>query len=305
MPRDLLIIGGGPAGLSSAVYAASEGLRCTLIEADTLGGQIARTTCLANLPGLGASCIRGADLAQDAAEQASRFGASIIVGRRVLSLRQTKGNTWAATLDDGSRIDAHAAILAPGMTAHKLDIPGEDLGGVHISPAALSADDYRDKRCVVIGGANSAGQATLTAWEGGAKSVTLVYRGTRSLDKMSAYLVAQLRQCRNVRVAANSVPLAIGGRGGKAEFIFIRHTAHNSIRRLPADLVLNMTGGRPSTGFLAPLLPLENSGHIRADTLPPGLFVAGDARAGAFPRVSTAMGDGAAAVAQVHRFLAA
>jgi thioredoxin reductase (NADPH) len=321
---DLVIVGAGPAGLSAAVYGASEGLRTVLIEKDATGGQAGTSSRIENYLGFPKG-LSGAELAQRATVQAQRFGAEIVAPAEAAAIR-AEDPYRIVTLTDGSEIGAQALIIASGVSVRRLDVPGADKltgAGVYYGAALTEAANYRDREVFVIGGANSAGQGALFFSRYAAK-VTMLVRAASLEVSMSHYLTEQIAATENIVVWPGTEvleclgtdrleALIIGRAGGERQevpaaalFVFIGAAPHtemvaNLVERDPAGFIVTgpdlvKEGRRPSGWRLArdPAL---------LETCVPGIFAAGDVRLGSSKRVAAAMAEGAVAVQLIHQYL--
>jgi thioredoxin reductase (NADPH) len=321
---DLIVVGGGPAGLGSAVYGASEGLRTVLVERHATGGQAGQSSRIENYLGF-PDGVSGAQLTDRARRQAAKFGAEVLTARDVVGL-EARGSARVVRFGDGSEIAAHSVVLATGVSYRSLDAPGvaELTGrGVFYGSAATEAPACRGEDVYIVGGANSAGQAAVF-FSRHAATVTLVVRGSSLETSMSTYLIKQIEAIDNITVRTGcqvveahgdghlqSLTLSEGGTresvkaGSMFVFIgaaprtewldgFVQRDARGFIPTGP-DLVVE--GQRP------PGWPLDRDPyHLEASV--PGVFVAGDVRADSVKRVASAVGEGAMAVTLVHRYLA-
>jgi len=322
---DLIVIGGGPAGLGASVYGASEGLRTVLVERTATGGQAGQSSRIENYLGF-PDGVSGAQLTDRARRQAVRLGAEVLTAREVVSL-EANGAARTVRFADGSTIHAHAVVLATGVTYRELTAPGltELAGrGVFYGSALTEAAGCAGSDVYIVGGANSAGQAAVY-FSRHARSVTMLVRGPSLQASMSQYLIEQIEGIPEITVrTCAEVVEATGGEHlekltlrdrntGETEtvdagylFVFIGASPRTDwlgerIQRDPAGFVLAgpdlMTDGRRPSGWNADRDPL----HL--ETSLPGVFVAGDARAESVKRVASAVGDGAMAVSLVHRYL--
>jgi thioredoxin reductase (NADPH) len=323
--HDVIVIGGGPAGLANAVYAASEGLRTVLVEAHAPGGQAGTTSMIENYLGFPAG-VTGADLAQRAVAQAQRLGAEIVRGRKVAGLRR-EDPYRIVRLEDGTELAAYAVVIATGMSARRLEVPGAaTLNGTGVFYGAVlsEAARYRGRDIGIVGGANSAGQAALF-FSRHANRVVLLVRGRDLASSMSSYLRERIAGVANIEVRCEVEVESVHGEGtlesirlkgpGAAErpaeslaalFIFIGTRPHADVF---ADILALDEGGFVQTGAD---LPREH-GRPRGWTLErepfmfetslPGVFAAGDVRSGANRRVAAAVGEGSAAIFSVQRYL--
>ena len=324
---DLVILGAGPAGLTAAVYAASEGLRTLVIERHAPGGQAGTSARIENYPGF-PNGISGSELAEAAREQALRLGAEIIVGSELVEGRGDPEGLLPLQLVNGPLVHARALIGATGSHYRRLDAAGVDelLGaGVYYGAAPSEVLFHRGADVFIVGGANSAGQAALHAARY-ARSVTLLVRGESLGARMSQYLVDRCERDASIRVHANArVVRALGA--GKLERLVIADDAAGTELELDADALFILIGGEPTSrcargwlkrdehGFLLTgpdLIAEDGEGQpwplkrepYELESSRPGIFFAGDVRHGSVKRVASAVGEGAMAVQLVHRYLA-
>lgn len=322
---DVIVIGGGPAGLANAVYAASEGLRTVLVEAHAPGGQAGTTSLIENYLGFPAG-VTGADLAQRATAQARRLGAELVSGQQVVALR-SEGPYRVVVLADGSELTAYSVVIATGMSARVLEIPGAaplQGIGVYYGAAMTEAARYRGKDVCIVGGANSAGQGALF-FSRYANRVTMLVRGVDLQSTMSAYLCDRISSAPNIEVVHGVEVDAVNGEGA-LESVQLRDTATGARRTIPAAALFIFIGVRPHAEAFAGVLALDDGGFVltgsdlpqehgrprgwpleRApfmfETSMPGVFAAGDVRSGANRRVAAAVGEGSATIYSVHRYL--
>lgn len=322
---DLLIVGGGPAGLAAAVYGASEGLRTVMIERDAPGGQAGMSSRIENYLGFPAG-LSGADLARRAVAQARRFGVEILTPQEVNRLRVEAASKFVA-LADGSEIGAKALIIATGVSYRRLDVPGMDRvqgAGVYYGAAMTEAAACRGEDVYIVGGANSAGQAAMFFSQYAGRVVILV-RGSSLQASMSQYLIDQLGQTENVHVEFNSQVVEVFGQE-HLEGISIRCSTTGDIQRAPANSLFIFIGAAPRTEWLAGVIERDEKGFLLTgpdlmhDGKPPkgwplerdpwlleasvpGVFVAGDVRYRSMKRVASSVGEGANAVQFVHQYL--
>ena len=319
---DLVIVGGGPAGLANAVYAASEGLHALLIEQHAPGGQAGTSSMIENYLGFPGG-LTGADLAQRAAAQARRFGAEMLVGQTVADIRR-EDPYRIVTLADGSEVSCHALVLATGMSVRELDVPGVAplIGaGVYYGAAMSEAAFYRGQDVAIVGGANSAGQGALF-FSRYARSVTILVRAPGLSPKMSKYLVDRIAATSNIRVMTR-VELAEVRGDGHLRQICLRDAGTGALQALDMAALFVFIGVAPHTEGFARLVELDSKGFILTgpdltrpirdwplerdplmfETSVPGVFAAGDVRSGANRRIAAAVGEGSAAIYSVHRYL--
>ena len=322
---DLIVIGGGPAGLGAAVYGASEGLRTVLVERTATGGQAGQSSRIENYLGF-PDGVSGAQLTDRARRQAAKFGAEVLTTRNVVAL-DVCGSARRVRFADGSSIDAHTIILATGVTYRQLAAPGlANLTGrgVYYGSALTEASACLGQDVYIVGGANSAGQAAVFLSRH-AKSVTILVRGPSLEASMSYYLIKQIEDVPNISVrTCTEVIEAIGE--DHLESLRLRNTATGDTETVDAQLLFLFIGAAPLTDWLDGVIVRDSRGFVVAgpdlsvggerprgwelDRMPyhletsiPGVFVAGDARAESAKRVASAVGEGALAVMLVHRYL--
>ena len=322
---DLIVIGGGPAGLAAAVYGASEGLRTILVERSAPGGQAGTSSRIENYLGF-PSGISGGDLARRAADQARRFGAEIITAQEAVRLER-QDPYRKVTLSDGSELSGYAVLISPGMEVRRLAATGlDDLTGVGVyyGGALTEAATYRGKDVLVVGGANSAGQGAMF-FSRHARKVTMLVRGNDLAAGMSRYLVDRIRETPNVEVLLNTS--VCGARGdGRLEAVTIVDPETGAKRELAAAAMFIFIGTVPRTAWLGDLVMRDDQGFVLTgrdvltegrrppgwtadrdpwlfETSVPGIFCAGDARHGSGKRVAAAVGEGSATVSMIHQYL--
>jgi thioredoxin reductase (NADPH) len=324
---DLAIYGAGPAGLSAAVYGASEGLKTVLIERSAVGGQAGSSSKIENYLGFPEG-INGADLAERAREQACRFGAEILLAREGVRGEFSAGR-GTGYLADGTKIVARAAICATGVAYRRLGLPNEEQyfgAGLYYGAGASEAKLVKDGHVIVVGGGNSAGQAAMH-FSPLAKRVSLVIRGECLKRTLSQYLVDRVNAAPNVEVLRRTDVASLGGETSLEE-VTLRHRDTGQERTINTHWLFACIGGEPHTqwadevgivrdeaGYLVTGPDLLHAGQRPAnwpldrdpyylETSVPGMFAAGDVRHGSVKRCASAVGEGAMAVAFVHRYLA-
>ena len=318
---DLLVIGAGPAGLSSAVYGASEGLDVLVIDSAGIGGQARSSSLIRNYLGF-AKGVSGSRLAEQAYEQASVFGANFFFMHHAAELART-GDDYVVTLEEGQAIAGRAVILAGGATYRRLGVPElEQLtgAGVYYGGPVSEAPTLAGRTVYVLGGGNSAGQAALHLARYAA-SVTLVIRGASLGAGMSQYLVSTVKAAPNVVVRTGTT---VTGGGGEThlERLVLHDGASGADETVEADALFVLIGARPTTDWLPAELERDSYGFLLTgddlgdawalerrplslETSMPRVFAAGDVRHGSVKRVAAAVGEGATAVQLVHRVLEA
>ncbi|MGX4694114.1 FAD-dependent oxidoreductase [Streptomyces sp. JNUCC 63] len=322
---DLVVVGGGPAGLGAAVYGASEGLRTVLVERSATGGQAGQSSRIENYLGF-PDGVSGAQLTDRARRQAARFGAEILTAREVTGL-EVSGAARTVRFSDGSAVAAHSVILATGVSYRQLPAAGaQDLTGcgVFYGSALTEAPSCQGQDVYIVGGANSAGQAAMYLARC-AKSVTLLVRGPSLAASMSYYLVQQIEEAPNISVRTGTVVEAAHG-SGHLERLTLRDTANGRSELVDTQWMFVFIGAAPLTDWLDGTVLRDGRGFIltgpdltpdgrppagweldrppyHLETNVPGVFVAGDVRAESAKRVASAVGEGAMAVMLVHRYL--
>jgi thioredoxin reductase (NADPH) len=317
-PMDVVIIGAGPAGLASSVYAASEGLRVLVLDSLGPGGQAGTTSSIENFIGF-PSGISGTELANRAHLQLLKFGGSIAAPVQVEGLVR-EGNLLKLTLDGEEPLYTHAVVVASGAKYRRLPVEGAArYEGTSIFYSATSVESRlcRESNVFVVGGGNSAGQAAMFLSQT-ARSVRLILRNNDLGAKMSNYLVERLKRTPNITIHLNSEITALHG-NSLLERLELTNRAEGTTQELPATAIFSFIGASPNTGFLPAEIARDEAGFLltgeqvvqagrwelkRApcflETSIPGVFAAGDVRKGSTPRVAFASGDGAMAVACIH-----
>jgi thioredoxin reductase (NADPH) len=321
---DVIIVGGGPAGLANAVYAASEGLRTVLVESHAPGGQAGTSSLIENYLGFPKG-VTGEDLAQRAMAQARKFKAELVTGHEVVALRREDPDR-VVVLTDGTELRAKCVVITTGMSARTLDVPGiAPLQGVCVfyGAAMTEAARYRDQDICIVGGANSAGQGALY-FSRYAKSVTMLVR--RDLQAtMSHYLIEKIDSAPNIEVITGvEVDSLVGEKS--LESVVLKACDTGERRNISASAMFIFIGVKPHADYFAGALERDEAGFIITgsdlpkehgrprgwplermpfmfETSIPGVFAAGDVRAGSNHRVAAAVGEGSATIHSVHRYL--
>ncbi len=316
---DLVIVGGGPAGLAAAVYGASEGLRTVLVEREATGGQAGQSSRIENYLGFPAG-LSGSDLARRATDQARRLGAELLTIQDAVALR-AEGAGRIVQLSGGGELSANCVLVASGVSYRQHRAPGfaELTGaGVYYGAAMTEARACAEQDVVVIGGANSAGQAAVH-FSGFARSVTMLVRGDTLERSMSHYLIEQIAALGNVSVRTGTSATAAEGEDGRLARLHI--SGAGGEETLDADACFVFIGAQPRTDWLDGVVARDPHGFILAgpdvagddwrlkrdpyllETSVPGVFVAGDVRSRSIKRVASAVGEGSMAVSLVHQYL--
>jgi thioredoxin reductase (NADPH) len=320
---DLVVVGGGPAGLAAAVYAASEGLKTLLVEPDSPGGQAGSSSRIENYLGF-PSGISGADLARRAYVQASRFGVEFLT-QCVTGIRAENQYRLVRT-GDGREISCHVGLIATGVNYRRLDAPGIDrlVGtGVYYGAALVEAKACKDEHVYIVGGANSAGQAAMFFAQY-AGQVTMLVRGQSLEAGMSKYLIDQIGGTSNIKVETCAQVVEAMG---ESRLEGLRLQCEGQERTVPATGLFIFIGAAPATewlpeeilrdprGFVLSGPDLQSDGKLPRpwsedrdpyllESSMPGIFVAGDVRHGSVKRVASAVGEGSIAVQFMHQYLA-
>ncbi|NQV49604.1 MAG: FAD-dependent oxidoreductase [Candidatus Marinimicrobia bacterium] len=322
---DVIIIGGGPAGLAAGVYGASEGLKTLLIEKEATGGQAGTSSLIENYLGFPKG-VSGSELAKRATDQAIRLGCEILTTAEVVNIR-IEDAYKIITLKDRSEIGCKALVIATGVSLNKLNVPGAEKfsgAGVYYGAALTEAINYRDKHIVVVGGANSAGQGAMF-FARYAKKVSILIRGNSLENKMSSYLVDQINAQKNIEVILNTEVRSFNGKD-RLESLATENIQTSQLVDMPASAAFIFIGARARTGIVSEVVKCDSSGFILTDkdlmkhedkpaswkqkrdpyfleTSVPGIFAAGDVRKSSVKRVASAVGQGAIAIALVHQYL--
>jgi thioredoxin reductase (NADPH) len=323
---DVVIVGGGPAGLAAAVYAASEGLKTVMVEREAPGGQAGLSSRIENYLGF-PSGISGSDLARRAVMQARRFGVEIVCPQQAMGLR-VEGPYRYVKVEDGSEIACHAVLLATGVEWRKLNVPGVDRlqgAGVYYGAGSTEAMTCQDEDVYVIGGANSAGQAAMN-FSRFAQRVVMLVRGESLASTMSRYLIDEIEKTKNISVEFGSSVVEAHGEN-RLESISVHCGASGGVSQVAASSLFIFIGALPGTewldgvverdekGFILSGSELRRNGKLPAgwplkrdpgllETSVPGVFAVGDVRRGSVKRVASGVGEGSIAIQFVHSYLA-
>ena len=319
---DVLVVGAGPAGLSAAVYAASEGLRVLVVDEGGIGGQARSSSLIRNYLGF-ANGVSGSQLAEQAYEQALVFGASFVFMHRAVAVDRS-GDGLRVSLSDGRCVEARAVILATGASYRRLEVPSLEAlhgAGVFYGGPVSEAPALSGKDAYVAGGGNSAGQAALHLARY-ARRVTLVVRAQSLGAAMSDYLVRTVEATPNVEVLTHTSVVGGGGEG-RLQHLILRNSATGEQATVAADALFVLIGARPHSDWLSAEIARDAHGFLLTgeeipdshrwplerrplplETSMPGVLAAGDVRHASVKRVASAVGEGAIAVQLVHTLLA-
>jgi thioredoxin reductase (NADPH) len=316
---DLVIVGGGPAGLTAAVNAASEGLQTALIESFAPGGQAGTSTRIENYTGFPFG-VSGDDLASRALQQAKRLGAEIVVTRRVESIDPV---AMTVELDGGDVLSTRSIVLAMGVEWRRLGVDSIDRfvgSGVYYGAARSDAGLAQGNDVYLIGAGNSAGQAAIF-FSTHARSVTLLVRGESLAESMSHYLIEQIATKANIRVETRSEVVAVHG-DEQLEAIEVTDRRTGTTSRRHTKVLFVLIGAEAATDWLPLEISRDDHGFVSTgteamkseqwtadrepfalETSAPGIFAVGDIRSGSVKRVAASVGEGGVAIALVHRYL--
>jgi thioredoxin reductase (NADPH) len=322
---EVAIVGAGPAGLTAAVYAASEGLETVLLEEEVSGGQAGTSPLIRNYPGFPHG-INGGVLMGRTCEQAWLMGAHIVFAQPAIALER-RGDQRVVHLRDGTELCARAVVLATGIEWRRLGVPRLEAlvgSGVFYGAAVSESRAMQDQNVFIVGAGNSAGQAA-THLAKHARTVTLLVRGDSVAKSMSSYLVRAIESTPNV-VVRDRTEVLDGSGAGSLESITLADRANGTVQEVAADALFVMIGGQPHTQWLPDEIARDARGYLitghdvleRAavpwtyprepltlETSMPGVFAAGDVREGSIKRVASAVGEGATVVRMVHEHLRA
>jgi thioredoxin reductase (NADPH) len=316
---DLVVVGAGPAGMAAAIYAGSEGVRTLVLDADAPGGQAGQSARIENFIGFPEG-LSGNELAHRAVEQARRFDVELVAARRVTGLR-VQEPFRVVLLDDGTELFCYAVLLAMGVDWRTLDAPGCQAlvgAGVYYGAASAEASAVRDQDVYLLGGGNSAGQAAMHLARF-ARSVTMLVLEESIEENMSQYLLDRIEQTDNIEVRA-CCTIANAEGGERLERLTIQNVTTREAETVPASCLFVFIGAAPRTEWLEGVIQRDAEGFLLTgepaadgweearspdplETSIPGVFAAGDVRAGSVKRIGAAVGDGTAAVQYIHRWL--
>jgi thioredoxin reductase (NADPH) len=313
---DVVIVGGGPAGVSAAVYAGAEGLSALVVEDLAIGGQAGTSSRIENYMGFPTG-ISGADLCFRGEVQAMKFGTKFAIPHRVTGLDPEAG-AWCLTLDNGARVLARSVVVATGVEYRRMPLDRLEAfegAGIYYAATEVEARWCRETEVVVIGGGNSAGQAAMFLSRA-AKHVHVLVRGGSLAVSMSAYLVDRLQRTANITIHYRTQVVAL--EGGNALHAVTIHSAEDGLDWvLNARAVFVMVGAAPNTGWLGGRVAVDRLGFVltgadagadaaargRYATSCPGIYAVGDVRAGSVKRVASGVGEGSVVISEVWKHL--
>ena len=321
---DLVVVGGGPAGLAASIHGASEGLHTVVVEQEVPGGQASYSAAIENYPGFPVG-LDGGDLARRTVQQAERFGVEFVMTRRATRL-ETRDLERIVTLDDGTELAGRAVIVSIGVSFKWLDAPGcaSLVGaGVYYGAATVEASTCRGQDVYVLGGGNSAGQAALFLARF-ARTVHILTADDSLDDSMSRYLIERIERTPKITVHPHTT-IADAGGSGHVEWLMVLDTRTGETRRVEAAALFVFIGAIPRSEWLEGSVDRDDQGFVLSgydyvqgppagwplerrpyllETRTPGVFVAGDVRKGSINRLVVAAGEGAMAIQLIHGYLA-
>ncbi|MFF0341037.1 FAD-dependent oxidoreductase [Kribbella sp. NPDC004875] len=319
---DVLVIGAGPGGLATAVYASSEGLRTLVVERESIGGQAGTSSLIRNYLGFSRG-IRGSELAQRGYQQAWVFGAHFVLMRTIEKLEQQDGQ-FRAVIGDVGAVTARAVVLAMGVSYRRLEVPALEAlvgNGVYYGASVSEAHGLKGRDACVVGGGNSAGQAVIHLARY-CRHVLLVIRGEDLTASMSQYLIDAIDAAQNVSVRASSEVVDGGGEDGRLQHVTLRDRRTGAEESIPVDGLFVMIGAVPGTDWLPDQVARDHRGFVLTgadagvnplwdagrppqpyETTLAGVFAVGDVRSGSVKRVASAVGEGSVVVSQIHAHL--
>jgi thioredoxin reductase (NADPH) len=310
---DVIIVGGGPAGVAAGVYAGAEGLSALVVEDVAIGGQAGTSSRIENYMGFPTG-ISGADLTWRGEVQAMKFGTQFATPRRVVALDKLEDGSFCATFDNGLRVRGRAVVVATGVQYRRLAVDRLaefESAGVYYAATENEARFCKGSDIVVIGGGNSAGQAAMFL----SRAVTRVHvlvRGSTLATSMSSYLSSRLKAAPSISIGYGAEVTALHG-GGRLEAVTIRNVADATERTIDTCALFVMVGAAPNTFWLSGMVTLDDDGFILTGsdagaespyaTSHPGIFAVGDVRSGSVKRVASSVGEGSVVISKVWEFL--
>ena len=311
---DVAIVGAGPAGLAAAVYAASEGLSTMVVEGNAPGGQAGTSSKIENYLGFPTG-VSGAQLASRGHLQALKFGVHFAISRDVVSMTHVHGQ-HRLLLSSGLAVCARSVVIASGARYRRLNVGNDEAfenRGLYYAATAMEALLCRDREIVVVGGGNSAGQASVFL-SGVAKHVHHVVRGPSLQSSMSQYLISRIEQSSRITLHTHSEVVGLEGHTS-LEFVTLMNRESGETLRKPISSVFVMIGAEPNSGWVYGAVKLDEKGFVLTGgpwgfeatsfaTSVPGIYAVGDIRAESVKRVASAVGEGSVVISNIHRYLA-
>ena len=312
---DVLIVGGGPAGVAAGVYAGAEGLCALVIEDVAIGGQAGTSSRIENYMGFPTG-ISGADLVWRGEVQAMKFGTRFAMPCRVSLLERLDDGTFCATLDTGNRVRGRSVVVATGVQYRRLPIARLEVlegAGIYYAATEIEARYCRGTEAIVIGGGNSAGQAAMFLSRS-ASRVRLLVRGTSLAASMSNYLSSRLEADPAITIHYQAEVSELHGED-QLDDVTIRNAVTGATETVATRAVFVMVGAAPNTAWLSGLVELDEKGFVLTGpdvhtaspfaTSHPGIFAVGDVRAGSVKRVASSVGEGSVVISKVWEYLTA
>ena len=310
---DVVIVGGGPAGVAAGVYAGAEGLRALVVEDIAIGGQAGTSSRIENYMGFPTG-ISGADLVWRGEVQAMKFGTRFAMPRRVIKLERLEEGAFCATFDNDQRVRGQAVVVATGVQYRRLPIDGLEAfegAGVYYAATEIESRYCRNAETIVIGGGNSAGQAAMFLSRS-ARHVRLLVRGQSLATSMSSYLSSRLKADPAITIEYGVEVSALQG-DDRLDAVTIRNVVDGMARTISTCALFVMVGAAPNTGWLSGLVRLDDHGFVLTGdaigasspyaTSHPGIFAVGDVRAGSVKRVASSVGEGSVVISKVWEYV--
>ena len=310
---DVLIVGGGPAGVAAGVYAGAEGLRALVVEDVAIGGQAGTSSRIENYMGFPTG-ISGADLVWRGEVQAMKFGTRFAMPRRVAKVERLDDDAYCATFDNGQRVRGRAVVVATGVQYRRLPIDRLEAfegAGVYYAATEIEARYCKNTETVIVGGGNSAGQAAMFLSRS-ARHVRLLVRGPSLATSMSRYLSSRLEADPAITIEYGAELSALHGEDA-LDAVSIRTIADGTVRTIQTCAVFVMVGAAPNTGWLSGLVELDRNGFVLTGeavgagspyaTSQPGIFAVGDVRAASVKRVASSVGEGSVVISKVWDYV--
>jgi thioredoxin reductase (NADPH) len=311
---DVLIVGGGPAGVAAGVYAGAEGLRALVVEDVAIGGQAGTSSRVENYMGFPTG-ISGADLVWRGEVQAMKFGTRFAMPRRVALLERLDDESFCATFDNSHRVRAKSVVVATGVQYRRLPIPrlaDFEGAGIYYAATEIEARYSRGTETIIIGGGNSAGQAAMFLSRS-ARCVRVLVRGASLAASMSSYLSSRLKADPRIAIEYGAEVSALHG-AEHLEAVSIRDVKTGANRVVDTRALFIMVGAAPNSEWLSGLVKLDDKGFVITGsaqssgdspfaTSLPGIFAVGDVRAGSVKRVASSVGEGSVVISKVWEFV--
>ena len=311
---DVLIVGGGPAGVAAGVYAGAEGLKALVVEDTAIGGQAGTSSRIENYMGFPTG-ISGADLVWRGEVQAMKFGTRFAMPRRVARLERLADESFCASFDNGQRVRAKTVVVATGVQYRRLPIDRLEKfegAGIYYAATEIEARYCKGMDAVIIGGGNSAGQAAMFLSRS-VRCVRVLVRGASLAASMSSYLSSRLFADPGIEIEFGADVIELHG-DSHLEAVTVRHIETGATRVVDTSALFIMVGASPNTEWLSGLVDLDDKGFVLTGagagaaaspfaTSRPGIFAVGDVRAGSVKRVASSVGEGSVVISKVWEFV--